>query len=118
MIPIDYRNDKFDSVRKRLSAMRERVYNAWLQHGPGSTRTVAKLAGIDILTFRPRSTELYQIGALELMDCPKAGSDIGCGDVSTGREGIYRARSITRWQADYAVMQRMAQGVNRQQQLL
>ena len=84
MKPIDFRNETFEQIRERLNADRELVHGAWLAHGPGTTREVAAKAGIDILTFRPRSTELYQIGLLELAE-------------KEGHQGVYRARTIDDW---------------------
>jgi hypothetical protein len=40
------------------------------------------MSGIDILTLRPRATELYQLGFLEVLE-------------SESHEGIYRAVSAT-----------------------
>jgi hypothetical protein len=85
MIPIDLRNLTFSDLQSRLDADRLAVHRAWLAHGPGTTREVAAAAGIDILSFRPRSTELYQLGALELVD-------------KTIHTGVYRARKVDEWE--------------------
>ena len=85
MKPVDFRNETFDQLKERLNEDRKLVHDAWLAHGPGTTRAVADKAGIDILTFRPRSTELFQMALLEV----------------TGKEihsGIYRARTIEEWE--------------------
>ncbi|MDR2463577.1 MAG: hypothetical protein LBD30_07340 [Verrucomicrobiales bacterium] len=66
MKPIDYRNASWEQIRDLVDGQRHLVYEAWLRHGPGTTRAVAARAGIDLLSFRPRSTELYQLGLLEL----------------------------------------------------
>lgn len=86
MKPIDFRNETFDQIRARVTEDRELVHRAWLAHGPGTTREVSAKAGIDLLTLRPRSTELYQIGLLELAD-------------KDGHQGVYRARTIGEWTA-------------------
>lgn len=86
MKPIDFRNAKFDELKTHLAAMRERVWRAWLAHGPGTTRAVAARAQIDLLTFRPRSTELFQLGVLALVE----GTE--------GHEGIYQARTMEEWE--------------------
>jgi hypothetical protein len=86
MKPIDFRNETFEQLRARLNEEREQVHQAWLAHGPGTTRRVAERAGIDLLNFRPRTTELYQLGLLELTD-------------KEGHQGIYRARTLAEWES-------------------
>ena len=85
MKPIDFRNQTFEELKPLLDHRRAEVHHAWLKHGPGTTRDVADRADLDILTFRPRSTELYQLGLLEL-----TGKD--------GHHGVYRARTIAEWE--------------------
>jgi hypothetical protein len=68
MKPIDYRNETWESIQERLSGLRQSVYQAWQAYGPGTTREVAAKAGIDILTFRPRTTELFQMGFVEVVE--------------------------------------------------
>lgn len=82
MKPADLRNATFHSLVGGLSRQRLEVWRAWSAHGPGTTRAIAARAGMDILSFRPRSTELYQLGLLELL----------C-DETAGHEGVYRART-------------------------
>lgn len=103
MKPVDFRNETFDQIRERLIEDRELVHRAWLAHGPGTTREVAAKAGIDILTFRPRSTELFQIGLLAVM-----GKD--------GHQGIYQARTLNDWEFWCAEQRRAA--INPQLQLV
>ena len=84
MRPIDYRNETFEALQARgLVNERLAVYNAFRRHGPGTTRKIASLAGIDILNLRPRATELYQLGFLKLV----AAED----KTMTGSQGVYRA---------------------------
>lgn len=68
MNPADYRNATWDEIQQRIEGLRLAVYRAWLQFGPGTTREIAAAACMDILTFRPRSTELFQMGLLRLVD--------------------------------------------------
>jgi len=74
MKPLDFRNETFASLRARLTGLRSQVWTAWIAweiaHGTdgATTRAVAEGSRIDILTLRPRVTELYQIGALRLAD--------------------------------------------------
>jgi hypothetical protein len=79
MDPIDYRTVTWKELQDRITGLRYRVYRAWQELGPGTTREIAARSGIDILTFRPRSTELYQLGFL-ILD-----------DTEGGNEGRYRA---------------------------
>lgn len=89
MKPVDFSRENFAEIRDRLDAKRAAAHLAWLEHGPGTTREVAQCAGWDLLAFRPRSTELYQLGLLELM-----GRD--------GHQGIYRPRSLEEWETHCA----------------
>jgi len=79
MKPVDFRNETFAQLQERVTGLRRQVYMAWMHWGPGTTREVSDRAGIDILTFRPRSTELYQLGFLELTEHQPMGT-----------EGVYR----------------------------
>lgn len=83
MQPIDYRNATWEEVIRHLNRDRERVYNALLRFGPITTRGLAAAMGCDILSVRPRVTELFQLGFVLLAE----------GSESTGREGIYVALS-------------------------
>jgi hypothetical protein len=85
MKPIDYRNATWADIQDRLSGLRQSAYRAWVQHGPGTTREVAQRSGMDLLTFRPRTTELLQLGLVEVVEDPGVlGRDIP-------GEGAYRA---------------------------
>lgn len=84
MKPIDYRNATWDQVRGHLTGLRQAVYEAYVQHGPGTTREISERSGISILTLRPRTTELVQLGFVELL----GGSD-------DGREAVYVAVPVS-----------------------
>lgn len=106
MKPIDFRNETFEAIQSRLVDLRRTVWEAWMQHGPGTTREVAKKSGIDILTFRPRTTELFQLGLVVLVDSVEKPVMSDKGDIATvvsidcrgGSEGTYKARRFTEWQ--------------------
>lgn len=68
MKPVDVRNETWKSLRGRITGQRQAVLQAWQRHGPGTTRQIAERSGIDLLNVRPRSTELYQLGFLEMLD--------------------------------------------------
>ncbi len=82
MKPVDYRNETWAAMHGRVVGLRLTVYEALLRVGPCTTRQLASKSGVDILTVRPRITELFQIGWVELVD-----EDAG------GNEGEYRALS-------------------------
>ena len=81
MKPTDLRNATWAEVQRHLTEDMLRVHEAWEMYGPGTTRAIAERSGISLLTFRPRTSDLYQLG---LVEC------IG----RTGCEGIYAARAI------------------------
>lgn len=81
MKPIDFRLATFADVQVRLRGAREAVFFAWQRLGPGTTAEVCARAELSILSFRPRSTELYQLGYIRLAEEQPAKD-----------EGTYRAR--------------------------
>ncbi len=83
MKPIDYRNETWEMVQARVVDLRLDVWLAFLRHGPGTTREVAHRCGMEILNLRPRATELYQLGFLQLVEDPQS--------KSRTREGVYIA---------------------------
>jgi len=85
----DFRNATFESIRKDLEGLRLQVYEAWVQHGPCTTRQLAQRCGVDLLTVRPRTTELIQLGLLE--PCNDRPQNID------GHEGFYRATLREQW---------------------
>ena len=80
MRPLDYRNATWESLQEKLEGQRLAALRAWRLHGPGTTRAVAQRAGVDLLSLRPRTTELYQLGLVVVVDPTERAS-----------EGIYRA---------------------------
>ncbi len=85
MQPIDFRDFTFGDLKARgLDGLRGRVLGAWGTHGPCTTRQLATLAGIDLLSLRPRTTELVELGLVRLAEVqPVKG------------EGTYRASTET-----------------------
>lgn len=81
--PVDFRNATWEQIREQLVDMRERVYDALARYGPCTTRCLAEKSGIDILSVRPRVTELYQLKLVELVQPEEL-------DTPVGGEGIYR----------------------------
>lgn len=85
MRPIDYRNETWDALQARVHGQRLAALNAWRAHGPGTTREVAQRSGIDLLTLRPRTTELYQLGLVVLVEVENS---------TPSHEGTYRALDL------------------------
>ena len=90
----DFRDMTFEDLQGVISGMRRKTYEAWLLHGPGTTREVAIKAEMSILTFRPRTTELMEAGLVEI-DKDKPGE---------GHEGRYRAVTMAEWQRRRIIM--------------
>ena len=96
MEPVDYRNATWEDIQGKLEGSRARVYHALILNGPITTRELAARIGIDILTVRPRVTELCQLGFANCTD-------------EEGREGHYvgipihlaRANFTSRTKRDY-----------------
>lgn len=92
MKPIDFRAATWTDLQERLTGQREAVLRAWREHGPGTTAEVCARAGMSILSFRPRTTELFELGFVCLAaDQPAKG------------EGTYLVRTVEEhvaWLAD------------------
>ena len=89
MVPIDFRNATFRDIQSRLSGLRASVYEALLERGPCTTRQLAQVDGLDLLTIRPRITELVQLGLVQCLE-------------TKGHEGTYGA--LTQAQAEEAFL--------------
>lgn len=91
MTPIDYRNATWQDLQAHVVDLRLRVLSALRQHGPCTTRELASLSGIDLLTVRPRVTELKELGFVELVE-DKATKTAAALRGYAG-QGVYRALS-------------------------
>jgi hypothetical protein len=69
--PADLRNATWREVLTHLTEDMVRVHLAWQAYGPGTTREVARLSGIPLLTLRPRTTDLHKLGLVELTGAHK-----------------------------------------------
>jgi len=103
MKPIDLRNATFADLQGRIAGQRAAVLEAWRVHGPGTTAEVAARAGLSILTFRPRTTELVQLGYVMLSEAGKH-----------AHEGVYRVRTDEELAAWFAAQKAAAEGVETQ----
>jgi predicted transcriptional regulator len=81
--PETARNLTWEAIQGRLTGARLSVYSALNAEGrPLTTRALAAAAGLDLLTVRPRVTELVDLG---LAECTGH-------EAHEGRhEGLYRA---------------------------
>lgn len=78
----------FRELQGRLISLRLSVYEALLEHGPCTTRELSKASNIDLLTVRPRVTELVQLGFAICLD-------------EGGHEGRYQALTIPEAEAAF-----------------
>lgn len=97
MSPIDLRNATFRDITARLVNLRASIYEALLEHGPCTTRQLARDCGIDLLTVRPRVTELVQLGLAVLVE-------------SEHHEGVYKALPIAEAEAAFHARQTALSG--------
>lgn len=96
--PAAVRDENYERLRARLAGDRARVYDAWSMWGPATTRRMAELAGMDLLSLRPRTTELAELGLVECVG-------------REGHDGVYRAVPIQealRRQAEAAAPRQLA----------
>jgi len=85
MKPVDFRNANFAALRDGMARQRLRVYRAWQAHGPATTSELARESGISILSLRPRTTELLELGLLRVARVKD-------------REGVYTVTSEAEWE--------------------
>lgn len=97
MKPVDMRNDQFADLQGRIDGDRYIVFQALEMFGPCTTRQLAERMARDILSVRPRVTELCELLAVELVD-------------QRGHEGVYKARPIGEWAAAFCKAQTQARG--------
>jgi hypothetical protein len=81
MRPLDFRLATFADLQERLQGQRAAVFAAWKKYGPCTTQQLAASSGLSILSLRPRTTELFQLGFICLADEQPAWA-----------AGVYRAR--------------------------
>jgi len=93
----------FAELKGKLFSLRLSVYEALLEHGPCTTRELARVSEIDILTVRPRITELCQFGFVVEDEATDR----------RGHEGTYRALTLAEAEVAFKTRQKEAveQGV-------
>lgn len=85
MKPVDFRNETWNSIQNRIAGQRAAVLAAWTKHGPCTTEQLAERSGLEILSLRPRTTELLQLGFLRLAEVQQSNTE-GTYRVSTQQE--------------------------------
>lgn len=83
MKPVDVRDENFAELQGRLTGQRLAVYEGYCHYGPCTTDALAATMGMSVLSVRPRTTELYQLGLVRMTG-------------RTGHDGIYQAVSVAK----------------------
>jgi len=99
MKPIDFRNSTFRDLQRQLISLRLSVWEHLAHHRPCTTRELARECGLDILTVRPRMTELVQLGFAVCVNEEKH-----------DREGVYRALTLAEAETFFTERQAAALG--------
>lgn len=86
----------WQEIRGGLHGTRETIHAWLLAHAPAGTTDIAAALGIGLLTVRPRVSELCAWGFAECVG-------------RFGREGVYRAISVSEAQASHEKSRREAQ---------
>lgn len=101
--PETIRDENYTHLRGGLNDRRRAVLIALAVHGPCTTRELAERSHTDILSVRPRITELFDVQLVMLV-----GRQHG--------EGVYRVSTEEEWCAWYARLR--AERLSAQQQLI
>lgn len=91
MKAVEIRDANFEQLRGGLREKLRRVYEAFAAAGPCTTRQLAEATGMDILSVRPRATDLERLGLLALR-----GAVTGPGG---RREGLWAVTTRAEWEA-------------------
>lgn len=95
MKPLDFRSATYADLADRLAGQRVAVLAAWHLYGPGTTAEIASAARLSILTFRPRTTELYQLGYIALTaEQPHKGEGVYCARTAAEHEAWFAAQHL------------------------
>jgi predicted transcriptional regulator len=92
MDPTHHRNLTFLDLQAKVSGNRLTVLEALRKHGPATTRELAGAMGWEVLSVRPRLTELFQLGFVRCLD-------------REGHEGTYEALTSTEARQAHAARQ-------------
>jgi hypothetical protein len=97
MLGTDIRDLNWQQLRDRIEGLRATVFSALQLFGPCTTRQLAAKMEVDLLSVRPRVTELVELGFAECIR-REAG------------EGVYRALSYTEAHQRFHDRQALARG--------
>lgn len=86
---LNLRDANFESLRDSLEEKLREVYHAFVAFGPCTTRQLADAARMNILSVRPRTTDLLRVGLLALSGEVKGPSG--------RKEGVYEATTPAEW---------------------
>lgn len=103
MNPAEIRDLNWQQLRERLEGMRAAVFDALQLFGPCTTRQLAAKMEVDLLSVRPRVTELVELGFAECLR-------------REGGEGVYRVLSYAEAHARFSDRRALAAGQPVQQQ--
>lgn len=105
----DYRAMSWEEIQGHLVEDRLEVYNSLQVWGPCTTRQLAEYMGQDILSVRPRVTELCQMGLARVVEVSRTKRQ----EDGTMREGYYETIGM----ADAEKARRYGSGVQCEMQL-
>lgn len=105
MTPEDIRNASWADLEKLVTGQREMVYNSLFACGRCTTSQLAAHMERSVLSVRPRITELYELGLVELVG-------------KQGHEGIYQTVPVYAARQAHAYRRAQQNHQTRQLQLL
>jgi len=93
MQAIDIRDNNWKNILERVTGEREIVYRLWQEFGPATNRELAQKSSRDLLSIAPRTTELLQLGLLELIGQKEHRGIYQAIDLSTAQQNFERHRA-------------------------
>jgi hypothetical protein len=94
MKPVDFRTESWERVQERLNEHRLAVHALYVRFGPCTTRELSERSTMSILSLRPRTTELLQLGLVALVgrkDCQGVYAPISLQDAERAFQEKVRA---------------------------
>ena len=88
----DIKRDNWQAIAEQLTDRRLAVWRALIHRGESTSRKLANTMDEDVLTIRPRLTELLQLGFVVLTG-------------KQGHEGTYRACSVEEAHKEFSARQ-------------
>lgn len=100
MKAVDYRNETWAQVRGRLVGSRMAVLELWRRYGPCTTAELARRSGRAVLTIRPRTTELLELGFVALASDERGPEGRYMAVAEGTAEATFRRRAAERRKAE------------------